>query len=70
MITSSPETNLNQGDSFYYQIDAYDLDIYDLLTVSLETPSGSLPSWISYDSQNFILYGDAANEDVGEYGFL
>ena len=69
VITSSPETNLNQGDSFYYQIDAYDLDIYDLLTVSLETPSGSLPSWISYDSQNFILYGDAANEDVGEYRF-
>ncbi|MDA8717550.1 putative Ig domain-containing protein, partial [Alphaproteobacteria bacterium] len=69
IITSLPQTNLNQGESFYYQISGYDADINDLITVVVETPSGTLPGWINFDAQNLILYGDAENKDVGEYRF-
>ena len=34
LISTYPQTNLNQGESFYYQIGVYDVNIEDVVTVS------------------------------------
>ncbi|MDC0563831.1 putative Ig domain-containing protein, partial [Alphaproteobacteria bacterium] len=69
VILSLPQTSIDQGDSFYYQINVFDSDTNDLVTISLDTPNGSLPNWLNYDSQSLTLYGVASNQDVGEYRF-
>ena len=66
-ITSTPTTNLNQGETFYYFIQTYDPDITDLLTVSVGSPTGTFPDWLYYNAEQQYLYGTAGNENVGDH---
>jgi hypothetical protein len=63
--SSIPDQEVNELDDYLYQIPSnifYDMDIDDELFYSVKMSDGSsIPSWLSFSSQNNTLYGVAQN---------
>ncbi len=63
VITSTPVTTATQDQLFTYTLTAVDIDVGDTLSLS----TGSLPAWLSFNTNTGVLSGTPRNADVGSH---
>ena len=65
VITSAAETSVDEDDSYNYKILLRDDDVSfgDVITIT----TGTLPSWLTFNTSDTTLTGTPVNEDVGSY---